>query len=136
MELPTTDQCMAFMDAVNRGRAEFGLEPLERLEFDECEPGDPENCLSARHLLVPVCDAAGCDGSVGGCEFELLDGRGSNAIVMGVAARLVRAVGTEAEEMVPGRVDVNIPDEILAVTDPFDAEVEGLRGRLEEAGLI
>src|SRR4051794_21436125 len=54
IDLPTVEECRAFLDAINAERATGGMEPLQTLDFDGAEPGKPRNCLSARNCYWPL----------------------------------------------------------------------------------
>lgn len=122
-KLPTKRDTERFMRAINKGRAAFGLGPVEKLDFDACLPGDPWGCLSARHLISAVDDEA----SVGGSTFFL--SRPEDADTLAGALGLRSTEGW-------GRSCVVIPPEISAVTNPFDQRVPGLRERLVKHGVV
>src|SRR4051812_37046043 len=108
-ELPSIEECHEFLATINRGRKAIGLEPIETLDFDECEPDDPKRCLSARHLFA-----------LGGAIAWAAD-----IEAYGQPQSLVEEFGGEGRR-------VEIPEAILKVTDPFDDEMPGLRERLVE----
>lgn len=121
-DLPTIAECRAFLDAINAGRAVYGAELLDVLEYDVCEPGSPVNCLSAFHL------AQLGGGRAGSTHFRM----------MAQADELADALGTHRQ------VDnfVKISPAISRVTDLFDESVDdpdlwhALRDRLEEADVV
>lgn len=121
IDLPTIEQAQEFLRLVNVGRAAVGLDPIDTLDFDGAEPGHTVNCLSARNLFAPVAGEH--------AMFSV----GMTA-VRGVPSEVVDALGME--EAWPGAEHFDIPDAILAVTDPFDEETPGLRERLVEAGVV
>lgn len=53
-DLPSVEECRAFLDAINAERATGGLEPLKTLDFDGAEPGSLGDCLSARNCYMPL----------------------------------------------------------------------------------
>lgn len=125
-DLPTVEECQAFLAAINKGRAVYGLKPT-KIDYEACDPGNPEACLSATTLAVPA------GGKTGALFFE------------GVSQRdeLARALGTRVFPM-----GVRIPEVVLRITEPYDslAEMyeydpefkalnEALHARLVEAGV-
>jgi len=135
--LPTVEQCRAFMAKINVGRRAFGLESLERLDYDACTPSDPQGCLSHHHLMEQISN----DGETTNYYFHFEEGEQVEA------QRLATAFGVEAgasvkdsctcEECLHNRpLSVPIPEEIRMVTDPFDRCAQGLRERLVEAELV
>lgn len=118
--LPTIEQCHEFMAAINAGRQAFGLEPIDKLDFDACEPLNGRRCVSAHHLINLVTD----EGSTGFSTFNMDD--------EDQARTLANALGTETDYF----DEVLIPRSIKHVTDPFDYREYGLRERLVEAGLV
>jgi hypothetical protein len=114
------------MDAINRGRAAIGLDPIEKLEFDECDVTN-SNCLSARHLF-----AADDDNARVWSDTVRADERIAEALGMEVIGRRNAANGQEYA----------IPEEILRVTAVFDAlgrsedDRQKLRDRMVEAGVV
>lgn len=137
-EPPTVEECHAFLAKVNEGRAAFGLEPLTEVPLAASEPGQSCGCLSYRALIEPIRDTIppreGWKGGAVGClAFTAPNGE--------AGAKLAAALGVDQDPMM-GSAFVKIPDEILAVTDPFDAlvelsdvEAEAFRERLIEAGI-
>lgn len=122
--LPTVEECVEFKRLVDVGRAAAGLEPIDVLEFDDAMPMSPFGCLSARNLFCAVewnCDDPDTWGDAGGTTFR-------------APAAIIAALDAQPTDYDPLRFV--IPDAILAVTDPFDYEVEGLRARLVEAGVV
>lgn len=126
-DLPTAEECQEFLALINKGRAVYDLEPVVKLDYDRCEPGDPQECLSATYLAVPA------GGTAGAYSFENV----------AQADRLADALGTSRYWG-----GVEIPDGILRVTDPFDLlgelypgdeclkeQNDALRARLVEAGV-
>lgn len=61
-DLPTVEECRAFLDAINAERATGDLEPLRVLDFDGADPGSDANCLSARNCYWPLGYYVGCAG--------------------------------------------------------------------------
>jgi hypothetical protein len=126
--LPTVEQAREFLRLVNVGRVAGGLEPLELLDFDGAEPEAPCGCLSATNLVCALDDFA----SVGTIYFLGLRDSGRReafAAAMGAMGANVEMTSESSDYWV-------IPAGILAVTDPFDARVDGLRERLVEAGVV
>jgi hypothetical protein len=117
--LPTVEQCRTFLDLVNRGREACGLEPLEKLDFDDATPGDVNNCLSARNLFKPA------KARYVGTSTVDLDSP-FNPLIGALSLA----------PMTASQIVYRIPAEILAVTDAFDNVVMGLRKRLVEAGVV
>lgn len=112
-QLPTVEQCVEFLEAVNARRVKGGLEPLNVIDFDGADPNNGHNCLSARNLYRPL--------------FETIDAHWY--------------VGTR-NASAGGNVE-DIPERILAVTDYFDGcdprehgwPLDDLRARMVEAGV-
>lgn len=123
--LPTVEEAREFLRLVNVGREAAGLAPLERLDFDGATPGEPCNCLSARNLFC----AADPMASVNDVSFSADSPR--TALALTAVARAIGASHAEKR-----RSSWLIPDAILRVTIPFDAQAPGLRERLEEAGVV
>jgi|SRR3954454_20739037 hypothetical protein len=133
-ELPTDDEAREFLRLINVGREAIGLDALDTLDYGACEPGDLNNCLSARHLFRPA-------------GYETL------AVVIREHARhYSNPAVVDALNMPPntdpdtynarGQYGWVIPDGIKKVTDLFDASAEdnelyaALRDRLEDAGIV
>jgi homogentisate 1,2-dioxygenase len=55
-DLPTIEQCQAFLATINRGRVAIGLDPLDVLDFHGAVPDSNCNCLSARNLFTLSAD--------------------------------------------------------------------------------
>jgi hypothetical protein len=112
--LPTLDECRQFLETINAGRVAAGLEPVEKLEYDECHPGSADSCLSAYHLFSaqPKSHAIG-----------------SSTVLCSPVTEPELAAGVRQR-------DGAIPDAILKVTLAFDRETPGLRDRLVEAGVV
>jgi hypothetical protein len=117
--LPTIEECQEFHRLINAGRVAAGLEPLDKLEFDACVPCSSTECLSATNLFTPVEIRVDVD-------YLCVTGDGGDT-----QRAVLAAVGCTTVSDYP-----TIPDAILAVTDPFDRKVPGLRQRLEEAGVV
>ncbi len=117
--LPTIKQAREARRLINRGRKAMGLPALRYLDFDNAQPGNAYNCLSARNVFVE----AGYEVMptfVRTCTFRP---------AMPARSSVLSAMGMPVPEG-------DIPDAIIAVTKAFDAEVEGLRERLVEAGVV
>lgn len=114
--LPSVEECQEFMRAINEYRAIAGLDPLDKLDYDACTPCNSERCLSATHLFGP----AGYD--VG---FNLASPNADEP-----SAALAAHLGAD------DYLAILIPRVIKRVTDPFDSQMYGLRGRLVEAGVV
>jgi hypothetical protein len=65
LDLPSVQECRAFLDAINAERATGGLEPLQTLDFDGAEPDSLSNCLSARNCYTPLGYSVGSDAVYG-----------------------------------------------------------------------
>ncbi len=119
MNLPTIEECQAFLAKINEGRALIDLEPLEYLDFDGAEPGNPFCCLSATNLFAHA-------------GFKVMH---DCAMERGEADDRLRGILHNGEDL---------PQEIIAVTDPFDAcaddfwgeNLTALRARMVEAGVV
>jgi hypothetical protein len=123
-ELPTIEECQAFLKTVNVVLAAFGLPALDKLDFDNAEPMEPTNCLSARNLIKPISP----EGKAGSTEFE---------VSPEIGKQLAEGIGTWiVDDSNDDYHLVDIPDAILRVTDPFDQKIPGLRERLVEAGIV
>lgn len=121
--LPTVDEVRSFVDKINDGREALGLDRIDRVDFDACDPDSSHNCLSARHLFR---DRGREAGWVGSDEFFVRDthDRESLASALGVKVNPDHSEG------------ILIPPEIKVVTDAFDHIVPGLRDVFVEAGLV
>ncbi len=127
--LPSVEECQEFLRVINRGREAVGLARIDVLHFDECEPTNPRNCLSAAHLFKP----AGYTTFVSVIRPELTaDGELVTALNLPAA--------TEKHD--PSVSGFAIPHEIKVVTDVFDAGEDDenllarLRDRMVEAGVV
>jgi len=123
--LPTPDEAKEFLRLINVGREAIGLDKLEKLDFDACEPDDPENCLSAHHLF------AHAGFSVGSVDLYLYLSRDPEK-----AEAVADALSLVPFDNESGEHYYYIPAAIRRVTDPFDSRHPGLRDRLEEAGVV
>jgi hypothetical protein len=119
-DLPTIEQCQAFRDKINEGRALIDLAPLEYIDFDGANPGATHNCLSARNLY-----------SLAGFEV------GTQTLCCPDPDRKPDKRVTKLNSS-----PYLIPEEILTVTDYFDAcwrgsdDLNKLRNRMVEAGVV
>lgn len=104
---PTLAQCLAFKEAVDRGRAAFDIEPASPIAWEDVTPSDPWGCLSHRLLFDPVAELHGQRAYVGQDVFRLENEAAQR--------RLAAVLDPEARDV---RL---IPDVIVAVTRPFDA---------------
>jgi hypothetical protein len=121
-DLPTVEEAQRFLELVNVGRKAVGAEPLEKLNFDRAQPNIPTSCLSATNLF--------CIPEVQVEESDVY----SLACVWSDETRTDPRIA-EALHMDGGEEGYMIPDEIKAVTDPFDRRAPGLKARLVEAGV-
>ncbi len=117
--LPTIKQAREARRLINRGRKAMGLPALRYLDFDNAESGSPYNCLSARNVFAEA-------------GYEVRPTFVRPLSLMHRTSKQARPSVLSAMGMPEG----NISDAILAVTEAFDAEVEGLRERLVEAGVV
>lgn len=125
-QLPTVAQAQEALALINTGREAIGLDPVARFDFDGSTPGSTSNCLSARHLF----DLAGI--TVTGVALQpgaRHDPAQTQALFNAIGARTSVYIGAV------GRA-TRIPMAIRVLTDPFDDEVDGLRERLVEAGVV
>jgi hypothetical protein len=93
------------------------------LDFDNADGGSTSNCLSARNLIIPISE----EGLVDSWSFDLGD------VDVESKRLLAEAIGTPYED---DDDYIDIPDSIRQVTELFDWEVEGLRERMVEAGVV
>ena len=111
-----------------------GLEPLEKLNFDDAEPLTGDNCLSAANLFTP----AGC-WCVGTTVVSLersdyLSNENGQEVSVSEFAKALNAKVVRRE--------FDIPKDILRVTDVFDAACDTpslltkLRQRMVDAGVV
>lgn len=126
MELPSIEQCRTFLATINRGREAIGLHALERLDFDECDPGSTCNCLSAHHVFDP----AGF-----GVDQDYIWAKANGAQLFVGPALGLKPLDQAGDTW-------RLSPEILAVTDVFDAcednpeLLKALRERMVEAGVV
>ena len=126
--LPSVKQCQEFLRIINRGRKAVGLERIDVLHFDECEPASPFNCLSAAHLFEP----AGFRTSE-----RVVSPRGDANRVLVTALDMPATTDSSVDP-----AGFAIPREIKVVTDVFDAAdddndlLAALRDRMVEAGVV
>lgn len=118
-----------FVGAINAVRLNGGLDPLDEIEFDACEPNSGTNCLSAHNAFMPL------GARVNPYTAQALAGRGLTPEVLAeiCGTRVIR--GSE----------VMIPEAILTVTSVFDSAGEcsdegtvlrPLRALFVEAGYV
>lgn len=135
-ELPTIDECQEFLRTINRGREAIGMDALETLDFDGCEPGNPRACLSATNLFVHVSFSVGC------IHVHAEDPGYERAQDKLIAALAMPPAGC-------GDRLFKIPREIVRVTEIFDESsnydgyygerqelYDALRARMVEAGVV
>lgn len=94
--LPSSEQILAFADAINELRADYGLPPVEVWDVSGCEPDSTCSCLSARHFVGPA-------------EFGSPKARDADWWLVGAVTFMLRGG------------DMPIPEPVLAVTDRFDS---------------
>jgi len=129
LEIPTIEQAQEFKRIIDTGRAAAGLPPLEFLEYDKAISNSATACLSATNLFNEI----GCD--VGSVTVDF--NRAGQSYSKREAA--LKAIGSAPITKMDGspREDRwEIPKAILIVTNPFDANLGGLRTRLVEAGVV
>jgi hypothetical protein len=132
--LPTVEECREFKRVIDEARAKLGRTHLPYLRWHRAYPGRPDGCLSYVNLIEDI------GGYVGVSNFYQLP------FPHLLRAALEETVGYRLgpEDIYRDESDmVRIPDEILAVTDPFDAldgqsdEVrEEFRKRMVAAGVV
>lgn len=122
-KLPTIEEAQEFLRVINRGRIAIDLEPLDKLNWADAVPDAPYACLSATNLFSHA------DLSV----FSTHVMNGPHDDLSSLHLTLAHAISADVNAH---RQEIEIPDEIRVVTDPFDKRVKGLEERLREAGVI
>lgn len=120
MSLPSVEECRTFLDTINRGREAIDLPVLTKLDFDNAEPSNGGNCLSARNLFAHA-------GLCVGWEHAWSE----DDVVLPAHVAIAQALGTKVRDAA-----VPLPYALKAVTDPFDRDEAGLRERMVEAGVV
>lgn len=103
----TADDARAFLVKINEGRVALGKEPLDKVDYTRAVSGSPTSCLSATSLFDG-------DGEAMSSTFTL---------PMTIARRLSNGTGWPLKTIpwfAEKRGSVEIPQEILRITDVFD----------------
>lgn len=103
----SAEDAQQFLVRVNQAREAFGLEPVDKIDYADADPGSTHNCLSARNVLQPILDTPNVSVSVNTMNLEADDTAEKLATAWGADRRL----GAE----------VRIPEDVLKVTDAFDS---------------
>lgn len=109
----TVQDVHVFVEAINSARQKAGMEVLTEIEFDESDPNNGLNCLSAHHLFDPL-----------GAYVSSKYAESNSAESVAEIAQYLGLDEFDAWDAPTGNAKtfgVPIPETILKVTDVFDS---------------